>query len=290
METRVIDPHPVGSAEEHWASVEGGRMRYLRMGSGPPLVLVHGLLGYSFSWRFAMPVWSQYATVYAMDMLGAGYSDKSANADYSLKRHAERLLQFLDAVGVSSCDLLASSHGGAVSMLAAAFAPQRVRRLILVSPVNPWSDHGRGLAPLLSGRVISTLLPQMALHLESGRLMVLRRLFGDPQRIQPGTLEGYSAPFNSPAAFEQPLAILRSWNSDLELLQSMLPKIADIPTLLVWGTKDAAVDPESAKPLSKCFNHCQVVMMEGVGHIPYEEVPEEFNRLISQFLVGDGHA
>jgi pimeloyl-ACP methyl ester carboxylesterase len=48
------------------------------------------------------------------------------------------------------------------------------------------------------------------------------------------------------------------------------------------------VDPESAKQLSQCFKHCQVVMMEGVGHIPYEEVPDEFNRLISQFLAGDG--
>ena len=287
METRAIDPHPV-EVTEHWAQVAGSRMRYLRMGSGRPLVLVHGLLGYSFSWRFTMPVWSQRATVYAPDMLGAGYSDQPADGDYSLRGHARRLLQFLDAVGVSACDLLASSHGGAVSMLAAALAPQRVRRLILVSPVNPWSDHGKGLAPLLSGRVISALLPHMALHLETGREMVLRRLFGDPRRIPPGTLQGYSAPFTSPAAFEQPLGILRSWNADLDLLQSMLPRIADIPTLLVWGTRDAAVDPASATRLSQCFKHCQVVMMEGVGHIPYDEAPDEFSRVVSQFLAGDG--
>jgi len=113
---------------------------------------------------------------------------------------------------------------------------------------------------------------------------VLRRLYGDPRRIRPGTLAGYSAPFLTAGAFEQPLAVLRSWNPDLKELESLLPRIADIPMLLVWGTKDVAVDPASATPLSKCFKNCRLVMLEGVGHIPYEEVPEEFNRIISEYL------
>jgi pimeloyl-ACP methyl ester carboxylesterase len=287
VETRDLDVHPASSTEEHWAQVDGGRMRYLRCGTGPPLVLVHGLLGYSFSWRFAMPEWSQQATVYAVDMLGAGYSDRPTSADYSLRGNAKRLLKFLDEVGVPASDLLGTSHGGAVAMMAAALAPHRIRRLILVAPVNPWSEHGKGLAPLLSGRVISALLPRLGRHLETARRMVLRRLYGDPSRMHPGTLEGYSAPFSSARAFEQPLAVLRSWNTDLEELESLLPRIADILALLMWGTNDVAVDPASATPLSKCFKNCRLVMLEGVGHIPYEEVPEEFNRIISQFLEGD---
>src|SRR5438477_13173147 len=113
METGVIDPHPVRSAEEHRAQVEGGRMRYLRAGSGPPLVLVHGLLGYSFSWRFVVEPLSRYATVYCVDMLGTGFSDRPAELDATLRGSAKRLLQFLDQLNIARSDLLGSSRGGA---------------------------------------------------------------------------------------------------------------------------------------------------------------------------------
>ena len=84
--------------------VDGYRMRYLRCGSGPALVLVHGLLGYSFSWRYALPVLAERATVYAVDMVGVGFSDRPANLDCCFRAHAQRLLLFLDTIGVVSCD------------------------------------------------------------------------------------------------------------------------------------------------------------------------------------------
>ena len=94
-------------------------MRYLRAGSGPPLVLLHGLMGYSFSWRFTLPVLSHYATVYAVDMLGAGFSDRPVGLDCRLRANAGRVLHFLDAVGIRSFDLLGTSYGGALAMMAA---------------------------------------------------------------------------------------------------------------------------------------------------------------------------
>ena len=125
-------------------------MRYLRDGRGPALVLVHGLLGYSFSWRHAIPVFAQRATVHAVDMLGVGFSDRPAGLDCCLQASAERLLRFLDAAAIDSCDLLGTSHGGAVSMMAASLAPDRIRRLILVAPVNPWSLFGKPTAEFLT--------------------------------------------------------------------------------------------------------------------------------------------
>src|ERR1700686_5551163 len=70
-----------GCAEEHWLDLPDGRMGYLKAGSGPALILLHGLLGYSFSWRYTMPALAPYATVYAPDMLGAGFSDRPAGLD-----------------------------------------------------------------------------------------------------------------------------------------------------------------------------------------------------------------
>src|ERR1700692_3576291 len=106
--------------EECWMDFDGSRMRYLRAGSGPPLILLHGLLAYSFSWRYTMPALAPYATVYAPDMLGAGFSDRPAGIDHSVRGTARRLLRFIERLGVSSFDLLGTSRGGAVAMIAAA--------------------------------------------------------------------------------------------------------------------------------------------------------------------------
>lgn len=283
IEAQSSEPK-VPSIEENYVLLDGARMRYLRAGSGPPLVLVHGLLGHSFSWRHAMPVFARNFTVYAVDLLGAGYSDRPV-IDQTLRANAERLLRFLDEIGARSCILLGSSRGGGVVMRAAALAPERVERMILVSPINPWSPHGKRIARLLSHRRVAPMFLRLAPHSEILYPLVLNRLYGDAARVHPGTLEGYAAPYKLPGSFEHEIRILSTWNQDLEELQFVLPRISHIPTLLLWGNRDAAVSPASAEPLRKNFTHCQFVMMDGVGHIPYEEVPDEFNRVVNEFLL-----
>lgn len=263
-------------------------MRYLFGGSGPALVLVHGLLGYSFSWRHALPVFSEKATVYAVDMLGVGFSDRPPDLNCRLRAHAERLLRFLDSVGVTSCDLMGTSHGGAVVMMAAALAPERVRSLILVAPVNPWSTHGKGWAPFLTSTPMSWLILRLGPGLEVAHDLMLRRLYGDRSRIRTGTLAGYCAPLRIPGVFKYWLDVMGTWNSDLEDLESSMPRIAHIPTLLLWGDKDTAVDPTSSESLCRQFTYCRIKMFDGVGHLPYEEVPEAFNSSVMEFLSRSG--
>jgi pimeloyl-ACP methyl ester carboxylesterase len=261
------------------------RMRYLRAGSGPALLLVHGLLGYSFSWRFAIPVLAQHATVYAVDLLGTGFSDRPAKLDCSFKASAARLLQFMDKTGIASADLLGTSHGGAVAMMMATLAPDRIRCLILIDPVNPWSAHGKRLTAFLSSPVVAPLFSTLAPHVQSLHEYYHRRMFANPRRIPPDSLEGYRKPMRIPGSYEYALAVARSWNRDLKELKSLLPRIAHIPTLLIWGSKDTAVDPASAVQLKQCFRDCRLVMIDGVGHLPYEEAPAEFNRAVAAFLL-----
>lgn len=276
------------STEERWTTLDAApnnaRMRYLRAGTGPALLLVHGLLGYSFSWRFAIPALAQHSTVYAIDMLGTGFSDRPPGLDCSFKAGAQRLLQFMDRSGLASCDLLGTSHGGAVAMMAAALAPERFRCLILVDPVNPWSAHGKRLTAFLSNPLIAPLFLNLAPRSRILDDFYLRRMFGDPRRIPPDSLEGYRKPMRIPGSYEYALAVARSWNRDLEELESALPRIARIPTLLMWGSRDTAVDPASASQLKQYFKDCRLVIFEGAGHLPYEEVPDEFNRAVAEFL------
>ena len=281
------------AVEERWVTLDvarnPARMRYLRAGSGPALLLVHGLLGYSFSWRFTLPALARQTAVYAIDMLGTGFSDRPAGLDCSLKASAERLLQFMDKTDIASCDLLGTSHGGAVAMMLAALAPDRFRRLILVDPVNPWSSRGKGLTAFLSSVLIAPLFANLAPRWRSAHEFYHRRMFGDPRRIPPDSLEGYRKPLLIPGSYEYALAVARSWNRDLKQLESALPRIAHLPTLLIWGGLDSAVDPASAVQLKQQFRERQLVTFNGVGHLPYEEVPDEFNRAVTDFLSSNSH-
>jgi len=279
----VSDP-PSASAVGRYVTLEGARMRYLQAGSGPALVLVHGLMGYSFSWRYALPAWAPHATVYAIDQLGAGDSDRPANLECSLQASAQRLLRFMDVIGIESCDFLGTSHGGGVVMLAAAMATERVRRLILVAPINPWSARGKLLSVFLSSPPVAPLFLSVMPHFHLLHDFYFRRLFGDTRRIRPGTLEGYARPLARPGSFEYSIGVLQTWNRDLRELESMLPAIANVPALLIWGSLDAAVFPSSARQLQKHFTHNRLLIMEGVGHLPYEEAPQEFNRAVEEFL------
>jgi len=276
--------------EECWMDFDGSRMRYVRAGSGAPLILLHGLLAYSFSWRYAIPALAPYATVYAPDLLGAGFSDRPAGIDHSMRATAQRVLKFIDNLGLNSFDLLGTSRGGAVAMVAAAQCMSsggcraRLHRLILVCPVNPYSPHGTWLAPFFGTR-----LGAMLFRSGIGRMPSLfpywhGRLFADRKRIPMGSLEGYTAPMAIPEYLEHALSIVQTWTADLRELQTLLPKLKPIPTLLMWGSKDPAVYVSSMEPLAQHFAHVQTVVFPGVGHLPYEECPEEFNRELIKFL------
>lgn len=277
--------------EECWMEMDGARMRYLRAGSGPALILLHGLLAYSFSWRFTIPALAPYATVYAPDMLGAGFSDRPRGLDHSMEGTARRVVRFAENLGLGSFDLLGTSRGGPVAMAAAALCMEsagsstpQVRRLVLVCPVNPYSPHGRWLAPFLGTgfgaaafRWVVARMPFLFPYLHG-------RLYAERSKIPPDSLEGYKAPLAIPGLFEHALSIARTWTADLRKLEALLPKLAMIPTLLLWGGEDPAVYASSAKRLAEYFPNSRTIIFPGIGHLPYEECPEEFNRALIEFL------
>jgi len=274
--------------EEHWLDLPDGRMRYLKAGSGPALILVHGLLGYAFSWRLAIPALARYATVYAVDNLGAGLSTANQGMDCTLRGTAARLLQFVDAIGIGDFDLLGTSHGGGVAIMVAALCVERkdprLRRLVLVAPINPWSRHGQSLAPFVGSPLGSLIFRYTVARWRSLDYQWLRRMFGDEKKIPPDSLDGYRIPVIKNDAFRHGMHIVRNWTADLAALKATLPTIRDYPTLLMWGTKDGAVYFQSAEPLRKNFRNAQLIAFKGVGHLPYEEAPAEFNRALITFL------
>ena len=286
-EVSALAPALPAGVEERWMDCDGARLRYLRTGSGPALILLHGMLGYSFSWRYTMPALAPYATVYAPDMMGSGFSDRPRGIDHSMSGTAKRLLEFIERLGISSFDLLGTSHGGAVAMMAAAECLSgrsrlQVRRLVLVAPVNPYSAHGRRMAPFFGSALGAALFRLVISRMSFLYTHIHSRLY--VQYIPPDALAGYVAPLAKPGLFEHALSIVRTWTKDLRELERTLPKLGSIPTLLMWGSEDSAVYASSAAPLAKYFPNSSLVIFPGIGHLPYEECAEECNRELIEFL------
>jgi len=273
---------------ECWMDFDGARMRYLRAGSGPAIILLHGLMGYSFSWRYAMPALARLRTCYAPDMLGAGFSERP-KVDHSMGATAQRLLKFAEVLKLDSFDLLGTSRGGAVAMSAAAECVKsgkpQIRSLILVAPVNPYSRHGRWLAPFCGTPLGTVIVRAVIERFPSLYPYWHGRMFADQKKIPSDSLEGYKAPMVKPGLFEHGLSIVRTWSADLRELEELLPTLSSIPTMLMWGSKDPAVHFSSMEPLARYFPGAKKVVFWGVGHLPYEECAEEFNRELTGFLV-----
>ena len=111
----------------------------------------------------------------------------------------------------------------------------------------------------------------------------VRRMWGDPKRITQETLDGYALPLVRPGVFEHAVKIVRTWRADMAELEETLPKIAHIHTLLVWGSKDRVVDPNSAEHIMEHLPGTQIAIIQGAGHLPYEECPEQFCGIVESF-------
>ena len=280
----------IPGAEERSVTLDGVTWRYWYGGSGPPLLLIHGFMGYSFSWRFNVAPLAQRFSVYAIDLPGCGFSQRTEAPECTLVGDAEAVLRFMDHLGIAEADVLGSSRGGGLAIVLAAQLAKRqmlhrIRRLVLVSPINPWSSNGRMItrifATSLGGVAVVRVLPKLPIIMRR----YLKALYGDPKRISPGTIEGYAAGLAEPGSFEHLLRIVRSWHSDLARIDESLAVVSEIPTLLFWGSRDRAVYPSSIHQLQRRLKNTALVLLRAVGHLPYEEVPEDFNRVVGDFLL-----
>ena len=269
---------------EHFIDVGGSSVRYEQAGSGPPLLLLHGLVGSSSNWRRNIPAFAQHATVFALDLLNMGGSARVKGLNASLEASADRLAETMDALSLASADIAAHSHGGAIAMMFAARHPSRTRRLILFAPANPFCSLGDRLVGFYTTRVgqwFASTIPRLPL---SWKRISLRRMYGDPGRVPVDALRGYTDGLNVPGTIEHVMGIVASWRTDMQSLRRLLTQAITAPTLLIWGDRDRAVGLSSAYDLQQSFPQAELLTLEGVGHMAFEEVPELVNPAVIQWL------
>ena len=274
----------LGGMREQWAEVSGGRLRYLVGGSGPPLVLVHGIAASPFSFRFNCDALMSSFQLYLLDLISPGCFRDGNGMGNSLARIAARVGEFLDTEVMEQAHILGSSHGGALVMELAGIAPERLRSMVLVSPANPFASHYRAVVNFyLStwGRMFMRIAPYLP-----GRAWDygIGRMYAHPGRMSQGTGIGYARALRQRGTTEYILNCLETFAEDVEGLRAKLPLISRIPTVLIWGDYDSVVELSSSYSLQEALQ-AELIVMKGVGHLPYEEDPEEFNRIVVEYLM-----
>ena len=270
--------------DDLFVDVSGRRVHIERAGDGPPLLLLHGIVGSARNWQQNISFLSRYATVYAVDLLNMGESERIAGLDAGLDATADGLAALLDVLDLTQVDVAGHSHGGAVAMMLAARHPQRVRKLVLFAPANPFCDFADQAVRFYqtrTGSLLARLVPILPRRLKA---TALSRMYGDPSRVVDGTLEGYINGLHIPGTIDHVLNILKNWFDDMLALRSALVSLAEKPTLLIWGELDRTVGLSSAHHLQRVLLRSQLMVMPGVGHIPFAEMPDECNRAMRDWL------
>jgi 4,5:9,10-diseco-3-hydroxy-5,9,17-trioxoandrosta-1(10),2-diene-4-oate hydrolase len=270
--------------EEGYVLVDGVKVHYHRAGAGRPLLLLHGLVGSAKNWRRNISFLSRDSSVYAVDLFNMGESERVPGLDAGLAATADRLVAYMDALGIAEADIAAHSHGGAVAMMLAARHPERVRSLILFAPANPFCDLGHQLIRFYQTRFGIWFARRIPFLPRMLKATALSRMYGDPSRVSEGALEGYIEGLHVPGTMDHVMQIVQRWFVDMGLLRTALVELATKPTLLIWGDRDRAVGLPSGRELQRMLTQSKLMVLPGVGHIAFEEMPEICNQAMREWL------
>ena len=270
--------------EGAFVDVHGARVHYLHAGSGRPMLLIHGLVGSSANWRNNIDVLAQHAKVYAIDLVNMGKSQRVGGLDAGLNATANRIVAVMDALDLAETDIVAHSHGGAVALMLAALHPRRVGRLILFAPANPFCRSNDPIVRIYTtpwGGFLFSTMPYLPALIQR---IALGAIYGGPHRVADRNLQEIVDCLRSPDTLRHVLCTIRCWFAERAKLRNALRRVKLVPILLVWGDHDCTVSLKSAVKLHHKLLASELIVLPGVGHTVFEEMPEESNRIMLEWL------
>jgi pimeloyl-ACP methyl ester carboxylesterase len=198
---------------------------------------------------------------------GAGLSEPDPTGDYSDARSFQILTALMDQLGVARASLIGNSIGGRIAWGFAARNPERVTRLVLISPdgfASPGFDYGRKPHMPAIVKLMRYVLPKFLLR------MNLVPAYGDRSALTDETLDRYYDLMRAQGV--RNAMIQRMEQTVLEDPEPLLRGI-EAPVLLVWGEKDAMIPATNAADYQKYLPNSSLALLPGLGHVPQEEAP-----------------
>jgi len=268
-------------------TVSSGGYNYalLDRGAGDEaVVLLHGIMTYSFIWRQILPLLPTSKRVIALDLLGCGGSDMPLDVGYSLTEHAERLVPLLQQLGVRRAHLVGHDVGGGVGQILAVRYPELLIDLCLINSVayNYWP-----VQPVTSLRI--PLLRHFAMStLDIGAFgMIIRRGLYHKKRLDPELLGLFSEPVSSSAGRKAFLHFVRCLdNRNLTSITDDL-KMLNMPVLVIRGEADIYLSEEISLRLKREIPGCRLLRILTGVHFIQEDEPEQIAAALISFWQGD---
>ena len=245
----------------------------------PAILLLHGFGASLQAWDDWAPALEKNLRVLRIDIPGFGLSGPAVNQDYSDAADVARVIAVMDQLGVQQVIVAGHSMGGRIAWNLAAAHPERVSKLVLISPdgfpdPNAKSDKTYEVPALLG--LLPYSLPQWAL-----RMGGVAPAFADDSQLTPQMMQRYHDMMLAPGVRTALLERMRQTrNSDpVSRLQSI-----KAPTLLLWGEKDAFIPVSNAQDYLKAMPQAKLVTLPGVGHVLHEEAPQASVQAVLGFL------
>lgn len=280
--------HPPAQVEARWATppsqfveIDGVRLHYREEGEGPPVVLLHANYASLFMWEpWAAALKDRYRVI-RVDLPAHGLTGPEPSGNYSLQRIQSLFEQFVDARGLERFVVVGTSIGGTVAMRYAADHPERIERLVMISPGS--------LEARVRGRTTPANVPKIADVLawvtpRAFTAYMLRNDYGDPARVTDAVIDEWYAMWMREGNRQAMIDLLRQYVSG-----GVEAKIRSIrvPVLLIWGEKNKRVPLALAyetRALLANSPQVQLEVLPGIGHMLVQEAPQQSAAVIRRYL------
>ena len=274
--------------EVHFVTVHGHRRAYVKEGSGPVLLLLHGLGCDHTTWEPVIDVLAERYTVLAPDLLGHGQSAKP-RADYSLGGYANGMRDLLTVLGIDKVTVVGHSFGGGVAMQFSYQFPERTERLLLVSS----GGLGPEVSPVI--RVITTpgyyqamgvlTLPGVR-HLGIAGLLALRAT-GSRHTRDLGEVAAIYETFKDPHARHAIRHVVRAvvdWRGQIVTMADRAYLTDAMPMAVLWGRNDQVIPVSHAANVAALAPGARIEVLADAGHFPHKDHPQRFARSVDDFV------
>jgi pimeloyl-ACP methyl ester carboxylesterase len=256
-------------------------VHYRVEGEGNPLLLIHG----AFSSLHTFDKWAKLLSnthqIIRLDLPGFGLSDSMQGHDYSIKALINFLTRFMDQLGIEKCAMAGSSLGGWLAWEMAIRRADRVTKLVLIAPAGFMEAHNVPLPFKMARTPVLGMVMKFAIK-KSVLRKFLNQVFVDQKQVTDDLVDRYydliSREGNHEAFYAMANGKYKSRTNKLKHITA--------PTLIMWGEEDSWLPIENGYWFQVCIPNSELIVYEGVGHIPMEEIPERTARDLRKFLKG----